>query len=343
MGPSESGTTCDWFWFAIESVPSKSGEADGGWLAEECRPADTVTERSTHQKIVKKSLSGGKKAVDAALEAHSNTVGCDSDWDLCSKLYTSISKEHVGQADSPVYILGQKRGCKHVVQRPVILTGSRSSISMAQLISQKSGGNSPNEVPQYKRLRHAKALTIAVLQFHKTPWMLKSMTSDNLFFYKTSQVAPQRLQYSSAPYLNTTLTQKDLLGTFSSTEPSTSLANIVPNMLLFDLGILLLELAFNAPFKSLRQRDTLLLSMEATVTDLSETSVADYIVALRLADEVGISLGAGFASIVKKCLRCDFGCGNSLDIEALQIRLYEDVVCQLERLEEGFRKLQLDC
>lgn len=121
------------------------------------------------------------------------------------------------------------------------------------------------------------------------------------------------------------------------------LANIVPNPLLFDLGILLLELAFNAPFESLRQRDTLLVSLEATVTDLSETSAADFIVALRLADEVGTSLGAGFASIVKKCLRCDFGCGNSLDHEALQLRLYEDVVCKLDRLEEGFRKLQLDC
>lgn len=201
MEPSESKTTGDWLWFAVESVTSKLSETDRDWLAEECRPADTIVERSTQQKIVTKSLAEGKEFVDAALEAHPTMARSGSDWDLCSKLYTSISQEHAGQADSSVYTLGQVRGCKHVVHRPVTLTASRSSISMAQLISQKSGGNVPDEIPQYRRLHHAKALTTAVLQFHKTPWMLKSMTSDNLFFCKTSQVAPQRVQYSSAPTL----------------------------------------------------------------------------------------------------------------------------------------------
>lgn len=131
MEPSESKTTSDWLWFAVESVTSKLSETDRDWLAEECRPADTIVERSTQQKIMTKSLAEGKEFVDAALEAHPTMARSGSDWDLCSKLYTSISQEHAGQADSSVYTLGQVRGCKHVVHRPVTLTGSRSSISMA--------------------------------------------------------------------------------------------------------------------------------------------------------------------------------------------------------------------
>lgn len=94
--------------------------------------------------------------------------------------------------------------------------------------------------------------------------------------------------------------------------------SIIPNPLLFELGVILLELAFSTPFESLRQQQSLL--------DPSNPMAASYLAALQLADEVGIHLGAGFASIVKKCLRCDFGYGTELDHPALQTRLYEEVV-----------------
>ena len=72
-----------------------------------------------------------------------------------------------------------------------------------------------------------------------------------------------------------------------------------------------------------------------------EGQLADFIAARNLANEVGNTLGSGYAAIVKKCLRCDFGCGEDLEDPQLQARLYEEVVCKLDELEAGFRKLQL--
>ena len=177
-------------------------------------------------------------------------------------------------------------------------------------------------------------LKLAVLHFHTTPWLSKSWNSNNVFFRGASEIGSESRPTDPIPHLNAKVTLTESTAGSFNTGSSASLAGIVPNMLLFDLGVMLLELAYNAPFQSLRQCETLLVS--------SETTASDFVAAISLADEVGISLGAGFAAIVKKCLRCDFGYENNLGHPALQARLYEDVVCKLERLEDGFRKFQLN-
>ena len=52
-------------------------------------------------------------------------------------------------------------------------------------------------------------------------------------------------------------------------------------------------------------------------------------------------MGSSYSKIVKKLLQCDFGCGDDLNEPELQASYYKDVVCELDRLEQGFRKLQL--
>ena len=54
-----------------------------------------------------------------------------------------------------------------------------------------------------------------------------------------------------------------------------------------------------------------------------------------------MSLDATLASIVRKCLRCDFDCGEDVDDPEMQSRLYEEVVYKLETLEDGFRRSQV--
>jgi len=73
----------------------------------------------------------------------------------------------------------------------------------------------------------------------------------------------------------------------------------------------------------------------------SDARLVDFYASQRLASNVGMFLGAGFATIIRQCLRCDFGCGEDLDSPNLQARVYSDVVCRLEGLE-GFRKPQVD-
>ena len=52
-------------------------------------------------------------------------------------------------------------------------------------------------------------------------------------------------------------------------------------------------------------------------------------------------MGSSYSKIVKKLLQCDFGCGDDLNEPELQASYYKEVVCELDRLEQGFRELQL--
>ena len=330
----QSTAPCDMIWFEIESVTGNNGKTcEDRYTKGEGRPSlDKFSQRP------KREMSVGTSSTDIATSPASlpqvplTKPEPQNHQNLCMQL-SRISMDSVG---SYVYTLEQIHGCEHFVYAPVGLSASPPSISLAQLIAQGSSQEVSSELPQYQRLSHAKALTLAILQFHASPWLSESWKSDNVFFCGPPKGASQQTQSDAAPHLNATVAPAKNMTKANSPEPIASAlpSSVIPNRLLFDLGVMLLELAYNAPFQALRQRETLLES--------TNTVVADFTAALRLADEVGIFLGAGFAAIVKKCLRCDFGCGNNLDHPALQARLYEDVVCKLDRLEEGFRKLQLN-
>ncbi|KAL8788305.1 MAG: hypothetical protein Q9195_007361 [Heterodermia aff. obscurata] len=331
---NQTTTPCDMIWFEIESVTGINGKTreDRYTGDAERPPVNDVSQRPKWEKSVSTSSRDIATSSASVQQVHLTNPEPQNHQDLCMHL----SQISVGAAGSYFYTLEQIRGCRHFVHGPVSLSASRSSISLAQLITQGSGEKLSGELPQYQRLAHAKALTLAVLQFHPTPWLSESWKSDNVFFCGSFKGGSQQHQGGAVPHLNATVapaksTAKSISPT---TTPSALTASVVPNLLLFDLGVMLLELAYNAPFQALR--------LQQTLPESANTAVADFTVALTLADQVGIFLGAGFAAIVKKCLRCDFGCGNSLDHPALQARLYEDVVCKLERLEEGFRKLQLN-
>ena len=334
MMSKQSTTPYEMTWLEIESVTSNHGKLREDRYAkdDERPPPNDISWRPDKEKSVATPSADIATSSTSLLQFNTASSEPKSHQSLCMHL----SLISAGSAGSHVYTLKQIRGCKHIVHGPVSLSASRSSMSLAQLITHSPGEKSSNEMPQYQRLSHAKALALAVLQFHTTPWLSGSWKSDNVFFCGSSEGGSQQPQGDAVPHLNATVAPaKSLARPRSSiTTPSTLPASVVPNLLLFDLGVMLLELAYNAPFQALRQQHASLNS--------ANTTVADFTAALSLADQVGVFLGAGFAAIVKKCLRCDFGCGNSLDHPGLQARLYKDVVCKLERLEEGFRKLQLN-
>ena len=334
MRPNQPTTPPDMIWLEIESISGNNGKTrEDRHTEDEKRPSlSYISQSPKRENPVATSSTDLATSSTSLPQIYSTDPEPENHQNLCMQL----SQISVSPAGSYVYALEHISGCKHVVHVPVSLSGSRSSISLTQLITQGSGENSSSGLPQYQRLSHAKALALAVLQFHTTPWLSESWKSDNVFFCGLSKGESQEHRGDALPHLHTTVehTKSTARSRSLTTTPSTMSTSVIPNLLLFDLGVMLLELAYNAPFQALRQQGTLLGSMN--------TAMADFTAALTLADQVGIFLGAGFAAIVKKCLRCDFGCGNSLDQPALQARLYEDVVCKLERLEEGFRKLQLN-
>ncbi|KAH7351164.1 hypothetical protein BKA65DRAFT_499904 [Rhexocercosporidium sp. MPI-PUGE-AT-0058] len=109
---------------------------------------------------------------------------------------------------------------------------------------------------------------------------------------------------------------------------------MIRNPYLFSLGVVLIELAFQAPLRSLYKTQDLI---NGQANELS-----DYFVASRLSKTISSSLGPMYGKVVRKCLGCDFGQGTSdLCDEKLQAAVCQDVVCELERLEQGFAMLQL--
>jgi hypothetical protein len=108
----------------------------------------------------------------------------------------------------------------------------------------------------------------------------------------------------------------------------------VRNPYLFGLGIILIELARQAPLSTFRERSEL--------SNTQESQFSDFVIADRVSKSLGSSLGVSYAKVVRKCIGCDFGEGTTdLNDPGLQAVFYRDVVCELERLERAFAKLQL--
>jgi hypothetical protein len=211
------------------------------------------------------------------------------------------------------------------------------SISLTQLIAQECDNGPIEGMPQYQRLYLAKSLALAVLQFHATPWLGAKWRSDDIMFYSIANPEPQQQEPRLVPHLNAFITPRSLktgpIGEAYASRSSLLTTSIALNVLLFSFGVILLGIAYGASFEMLQQPEDIAAS--------SDDRFTDFVTARRLVDGVRTSLDAAFASIVKKCLRCDFGCGEDLDDPVLQARLYEDVVCKLEALKDGFRRLQI--
>ncbi len=67
--------------------------------------------------------------------------------------------------------------------------------------------------------------------------------------------------------------------------------------------------------------------------------MSDYRIAEKLAQFLVNQMGLTYPKILKKCLGCDFGLGETgLDNEALQRQFLEDVVSRLHQLGEKMKE-----
>ena len=252
--------------------------------------------------------------------------------DLCDYLRKCINRIPCEQDDLKA-LLETTDGCTHIVYLSPT-TAARTStkaVSLQQHISSLSRRKERYAFPHYERLRLAKALATAVLQYHDTPWLQGSWRSpDVVFFNHYENIEKDDSPNLSTPHLNVRVRGPD--GPDSETictQPS-----LAPNPLLFGLGVMLLEIAHSATLKSLQKPSDL-------ISDI-ENGFNEFFTAKRLSNSVGRELGPSYCKIVKKLLRCDFGCGDDLNEPELQASYYSDVVCELDRLEQESRKLLLE-
>ena len=251
---------------------------------------------------------------------------------FCNQIQLYLRQSSL-EATGVIGLLEETAFCKHLVYRPSPRQTlvQRRPRSLAELFTPTPKSRLAGPIPQYERLRLAKLLATAVLQFHATPW-LKGLRSDDIMFFETGPDSEQAVfPRLASPYMNASV--KDRNGPLSRT-PSLSSRIFTPNALLFGLAVVLLELAYEAPLSRLRRP-----------SDLEEGQVdrhTEFFVAKRLSESASSQMGLRYHEIVRKCLYCDFGRGHDLTKPALQEGFYQEVICELDTLEQKFRGLLLD-
>ncbi|KAH0538686.1 hypothetical protein FGG08_004761 [Glutinoglossum americanum] len=251
--------------------------------------------------------------------------------DLCSRRNFCVQIQNCSRNSPSDRCIGflERSTCKHLVYYPP--PGKKDmvkkSISLAKVISLISDGPRTGEgLAQWERLRLAKSLATAVLQFHPTPWLRKSWRSQDVIFFGFDDVGLQQRKPLTSPHINVRLLPEPIHESAPQRSPA-------PNYLLFQLGVVLLELALQAPLPSLQKPED--------KDDGQGGRYTEFYTARRLSETLGTTMGPTYGKIVRKCLACDFGHGNDLNNPELQAGFHREVVCELGKLEEAFRKLQL--
>ena len=225
-------------------------------------------------------------------------------------------------------VLENTAQCKQLVYPSHFTTSSelRKATSLGQLIKLTSTSCPVEGILLHERVALAKMLSIAVLQYHATPWLQLSWRSDDILFFgiEGDMQTPKRPNIS-APYINAKIQGQ------VTQVPAQHQSTMARNPVLFGLGVVLLEIAHAANLESLTRpcdADNGLLHRE-------------FFTARRLAKSKRTVMGSTYNDIVEQLVECVFPCGDDLNDPKLQAAFYEDVICPLDELEQGFRKLCL--
>ena len=205
------------------------------------------------------------------------------------------------------------------------------STTLRQLVSSMSKQGVNGQTFLYERIRLAKTLAIAVLQYHATPWLGVSWTKDDLYFFGPKNMSTlQAWQLTSSPHLSVRVRGLSGQHVPDSTDPLPKLAR---NSLLFNLAVILLEIAHSSTLESLQQPIDLVHGQE---------SYTEFFVARRLSRSNYTDLGPRYHSIIERLVECDFGCGHDLEKLQLQAAFHKEVICPLESQEQKLRVLYHD-
>jgi len=168
-------------------------------------------------------------------------------------------------------------------------------------------------------------LANAILQYHGTSWLPDSWASNDVHLFETSP--------ASTPFFRVQFPELIDKGKGVAVSPEIS----VRNQLLFSFAIVLLELGYNKPWSSLERNNF----------PANYHNKYDAAQKLSYSPELGYQMGKKFPMIIRKCLGCDFGLGETnLANEELQEKFFEHVVNELgdmcKPLLELARRMQRD-
>ena len=196
-------------------------------------------------------------------------------------------------------------------------------------------------LPRPRLVELAGDLAEGIMQFYSTPWLTQASLGQNVRIFHPSDPSLDSIRLNGPYFMARLETRaKGKMKATSALDESVSEGGSradsagARNKLLFNFGILLLEIGFGQPWHELKQA--------VSKTTTTGQPLTDYRTAEKLAQLLVNRMGLTYPKIIKKCLGCDFGLGETdLDNEDLQRRFLEDVVLGLQQLGEHMREMNL--
>ena len=171
--------------------------------------------------------------------------------------------------------------------------------------------------PVEDRLRIALFLAAGVLQLSSSVWLRPTWSSKDILFFDMDDKEKWTL---GQPFLQTKLDNDTARGPVYETKSQAATRSC-----LLSLGLVLIELAFAAPWRKLQLEESLtedLFEWEKNLLDL-----------MRLSDTVSRELGSRYAKVVQICLFQGLETQETQDLGKAEIDqvLFEDIVGELDR------------
>lgn len=246
--------------------------------------------------------------------------------DLCCHLTRQLT---ISSTSHCIGFLQKTKTFKHVLYAPKDGLSPHASTKTLEMELQ-AAKDTPEGIPLPEKLGLARLLASAVLRFRSTPWLNPQWQSQDVLFLNVQDVSLDRLR---KPFLRSSvLTSQTPTPTQgeSSFDRSAVMQGKKPmrshirNQTLYNLGVMLIELAYDSPFKDLQIPD-----------DDQGDAFTCYWAAERLGESVRRVLGQKYAEAVSICLHCGFGASDDLDDPELQNEYFTKVVQKLERCAEA--------
>ncbi|EEU40090.1 uncharacterized protein NECHADRAFT_76030 [Fusarium vanettenii 77-13-4] len=228
-------------------------------------------------------------------------------------------------------------GLHHFYLPPPERHPSGQQTSLAEIITWISEDEFTRSLPRTTMAHLASSLAAAVLQYHSTPWLPKTWESRQVLFRGSGNLLEDASSVSStSPYFRVGFSTGPETTPQANTQifPTPTPSSLARNAILFRLGIILLELGYSQPWPHLQNR---------SLSILPPQRQTDYDAAEKLAQAPLLRnrMGPRFSTIVRKCLGCDFGLGESdLASEELQGTFLVDVVEALQETERRLRQFE---
>lgn len=317
-------------WLRIETCLDEPGITDKPYKEGSQSRADGLLAVLRNLQVEENSHSRSTSSSEAAIPTNMQ-IEPEESLDMIKDLCLHLRHKEQHQLQQPnletsahsIGYLQTKHNLKHSLYHHLDQNPRYQSLSLSDALIQAQ--SLLCGIPPVDRMHLAKALSMAVLHFHSTPWLDQIWQSTEVLFFGVQDLS-QDLNPLSKPFLGPRPVRSIDQGKQKQAEQREVYSALAPNTLIYSLGVMLIELAFERPLSAL-QSPIDKHSGESPSLTLHRT-------VLRLADLVGKKVNIKYEIVVKRCLRCNFGQNSpEVDLErvSMQRAFYRNVVCELEK------------